>query len=95
MDRTTVFFFGRNPAMMAIVDLQLKAAGIHAQGFLDEQELLHALEAHQARMLVIGGGVEEEARQRLKHRCEALGVLVLEHHGGPQNLPGNIAHALG
>lgn len=95
MDRPLVLFFGRNPAMMAIVDLQLKAAGIHAQGFMDEHELLAALEAGTTRMLVIGGGVEEEARQRLKAHCQLLGVLVLEHNGGPQHLPGNIAHALG
>lgn len=90
-----VLYFGRNPAMMSIVDLQLKAAGIEAKGFMDEGELIKALSANPIKMLVIGGGVEADARQRVKDVCAGLGVLVLEHSGGPQHLPENIAGALG
>ncbi len=94
MDHAPVLFFGRNPALMTIVDLQLKSAGIEAKGYMDEAELAAALREGHPRMLVIGGGVEEEARARVKALCQEHGVLVLEHSGGPQNLPDTISDAL-
>lgn len=95
MEASTVLFFGRNPAMMRIVDLQLKAAGVEARGYLDEEELKSALDRGDARLLVIGGGVEDGPRARMKAYCEEKGILVLEHSGGPTSLPGHIAQALG
>ncbi|MCB0790275.1 MAG: hypothetical protein H6595_03985 [Flavobacteriales bacterium] len=93
MTRPSVLFFGRNPSMMAIVDLQLKEAGITATGYMDEAELKQAIENGEATMLVIGGGVEKEPRERMKALCAEKNVLVLEHWGGPQNLPENINEA--
>jgi len=95
MNPPVILFFGRNPAMMSIVDLQLKAAGIVATGYMDEDALVKAMDASPVHMLVIGGGVEEAPRARSKAICEARGILVLEHSGGPQHLPGNIKEAIG
>ena len=81
--------------MMRIVDLQLKAAGVVAQGFMDEEELKAALDKGDARLLVIGGGVEDAPRARMKAYCAEKGILVLEHSAGPASLPGHIAQALG
>lgn len=94
MEHAPVLFFGRNPAMMSIVDLQLKATGITAKGFIKLSELMAELEQGHAKMLVIGGGVEDAARAQLKTWCAANKVLVLEHSGGPQSLPDEIAGAL-
>jgi hypothetical protein len=90
-----IFYFGRNSAMMALVGQQLSAAGMEAEGFMDEEQLVRRLEMGKARLLVIGGGVEEKPRQRLKDVCARLGVLVLEHSAGPQSLPNSISDALG
>ena len=94
MDKPLIYLFGRNPALMTIVDQQLKASGINARGFMEEGELTKALESGEAGMLVIGGGVEPDPRQRVKELCGRLGVLVLEHWGGPQMLPDDIEDAL-
>lgn len=90
----TVCYFGRNAAMMALVGNQLKAAGIDAKGFMDEAELKAELELGKARMLVMGGGVEDEPRKRMKDFCQARGILVLEHFAGPDSLPGSISEVL-
>ena len=90
-----IFYFGRNAAMMTLVGQQLDAAGMQAEGFMDEDELMAKLRSPKARLLVIGGGVEEGARERLKKYCSEIGLLVLEHSAGPASLPGNIAEALG
>jgi hypothetical protein len=95
MSTPTVLFFGRNPAMMRIVDLQLKAAGVEAQGYMDEAELRAELDKGAAKLLVIGGGVEDDPRSRMKAYCAGRGILVLEHSAGPGTLPGNIAEVLG
>lgn len=89
-----VCYFGRNAAMMALVGQQLKAAGIEARGFMDESALRAALEEGQVRLLVMGGGVEDAPRARMKALCAERGVLVLEHHAGPASLPDTIAQAL-
>lgn len=90
----TVCYFGRNAAMMALVGNQLKAAGIEAKGFMDEAELTAELELGHARMLVMGGGVEDEPRERMKDFCASRGILVLEHFAGPGSLPGTISEVL-
>jgi len=91
----TVCYFGRNAAMMALVGQQLKAAGIEAKGFMEETALGTELQQGHVRLLLIGGGVEDEPRARMKALCSELGILVLEHFGGPSSLPDNIASALG
>lgn len=95
MSNGRVYFFGRNTAMMALVDQQLKATGIHAVGHMDEAMLLQDLSSGECRLLVIGGGVEDEARIRLRAACTSLGILVLEHQGGPGQLVENISQVLG
>jgi TPP-dependent trihydroxycyclohexane-1,2-dione (THcHDO) dehydratase len=90
-----IFFFGRNAAMMALVGQQLSAAGMDAEGYMDEEQLSERLKQGGAGLLVIGGGVEDAARQRLKDLCAAHGVMVLEHHAGPGTLPESITGILG
>ncbi len=90
-----IFYFGRNASMMALVGQQLAAAGMEAEGFMDEEKLTDRLNSGMAKLLVIGGGVEDEPRQRLKHICAGKGILVLEHFAGPHSLPGSISEALG
>ncbi len=80
--------------MMALVDGQLRVAGIEARGFMDEALLITELEKGKARLLVMGGGVEDAPRERLKDYCSQRNILVLEHFGGPASLPGNITNAL-
>lgn len=89
-----IYYFGRNAAMMALVGQQLKAAGMEAEGFMDEQQLNEKLREGNAKLLVIGGGVEDGPRHRLKALCAEKAVLVLEHFAGPGSLPGNIAEVL-
>lgn len=95
MPTRQVYFFGRNAAMMALVDQQLKAAGIVATGHMDEAALLADLAKGDAKLLVIGGGVEDDARTRLREACAQHNVLVLEHFGGPGQLVENIGGVLG
>ncbi|HOY30122.1 MAG TPA: hypothetical protein PLR96_14190 [Flavobacteriales bacterium] len=95
MPTKRVYFFGRNAAMMALVDQQLKAVGINAVGHMDEEVLLSDLAKGDAKLLVIGGGVEDEARQRLRAASQRLNLLVLEHFGGPAQLVDNISGVLG
>ena len=90
-----MIFFGRNPALMTIVDQQLRSAGIRAQGFMQEEQVMDAIERGEARMIVLGGGVEDGPRERIKGHCSKHGILVLEHSGGPQHLPQDIERALG
>lgn len=90
-----ILYFGRNAAMMTLVGQQLKAAGMEAEGYMDEAQLETELAKGDTKLLVIGGGVEDTARERLKDICGRQGILVLEHSAGPGTLPGNIANALG
>jgi ribosomal protein L30E len=90
----TILLFGRNAAMMTLVERQLAAEGMNAVGFMDEEELIAELNQGNAHLLVIGGGVEDEPRARVKEYCHQKGIMVFEHSGGPQNLPGNIASVL-
>lgn len=81
--------------MMALVGHQLSVAGLDAEGFMDENKLMEQLNLGETKLLVIGGGVEDEPRERLKSYCNDHGIMVLEHSGGPQSLPGSITQALG
>lgn len=90
-----IYYFGRNPSMMALVGQQLKSAGYDPLPFRDEHELARALPTGDARLLVIGGGVEEEPREELKALCAKHGVLVFENFGGPTALVENLERMLG
>lgn len=95
MPARPIYFFGRNASMMALVGQQLKAAGLNAQGFMDEEQLVAELDKGEVRLLVIGGGVEDAPRTRLRAYCAAHNVLMLEHFGGPAALVENIGTVLG
>ncbi len=90
-----VFYFGRNDSMMALVGQQLKAAGLDAIGFRDEKVLEDELAKGEARLLVIGAGVEEAPRVRLKTFCAQHGILVHENSGGPGAMMEHVAKLLG
>lgn len=81
--------------MMTLVGQQLSAVGMNAEGFMDEAALQVELAKGDAKLLVIGGGVEDAPRERLKAFCKEHGILVLEHFGGPGQLPGTINEAIG
>jgi hypothetical protein len=89
-----ILFFGRNAAMMTLVDLELSAAELNAKGFQDEKALMLELDKGDIRLLVIGGGVEEAPRDRLKAYCKDRNIQLFEHFGGPNSLVENITAAL-
>lgn len=95
MPTRPIFFFGRNASMMALVSQQLKAAGLNAKGFMDEEQLVAELGKGEVRLLVLGGGVEEAPRERMRAYCAKHNVLMLEHFGGPAALVENIGTVLG
>lgn len=94
MNEGRILLIGRNPAMLALVDQHLKAAGIVGIGHLEETTLLSDLETGATRLLVIGGGVEEELRERLRTECAKRNIAVVEHFGGPSGLVDQIRRAL-
>ncbi|HRH70243.1 MAG: hypothetical protein JNL43_13190 [Flavobacteriales bacterium] len=90
-----IYYFGRNPSMMALVGQQLSSAGYDPLPFRDELELARALPTGDAKLLVIGSGVEDGPRLELKAMCEKYGVLVFENFGGPTSLVENLERLLG
>lgn len=89
-----IVFFGRNPSIMALVKYQLASAGMLAEGFLDDEALVARLDKGDVSLLILGGGVEEEARADLRIRCRAQGIKLLEHFGGPDQLLVDVRAAL-
>ena len=89
-----VFYFGRNDSMMALVGQQLLAAGLDAHGFRDEAVLVSELAKGEARLLVIGAGVEDEPRERLRALCAGHGILLHEHFEGPTALVEHVTRLL-
>lgn len=97
MEVTTVpriVFFGRNPAIMALVKLHIGAGGHAVEGFLEEAAITTRLRAGEVDLLVLGGGVEDGPRERCRKLCADLGVKLLEHYGGPDQLTRHIRSAL-
>ena len=90
----TILFFGRNVSIMALVDLQMRSAGYKTEGFLEEMDLMQRLEGAPAALLVLGAGVEDAPRARLREYCEAKRIKLLEHFGGPDRLLENVRAAL-
>lgn len=80
--------------MMTLIERELSAAGIEATGFMDEALLASELQNNGTRLLIIGGGVEDAPRLRLRELCAAHGVKVHEHYGGPTALVDSIESAL-
>lgn len=90
----SVVFFGRNPSIMALVKYQMASAGYLAEGFLEDGALIERLDQGGVALLILGGGVEEEARVPLRTYCEARDIKLLEHFGGPDRLLENVRAAL-
>jgi len=89
-----ILYFGRNAAMMALVGHQLMAAGLDAQGFLDEVPLAAELMQGGVRLLIIGAGIEDEPRARLRALCAAQRILVHEHFEGLTTLEEHVTRLL-
>jgi len=81
--------------MMALIDKELSAAGFEATGFLEEELLLAELRKGEVKLLIIGGGVEDEPRERLRKICAGSGIKVHEHFAGPTALVDSVKNALG
>lgn len=90
----TILFFGRNASIMALVDLQMRSAGYKTEGYMEEDDLRRRLEQSPVALLVLGGGVEDGPREQLRRYCQAKGIRLLEHFGGPDRLLENMRAAL-
>jgi hypothetical protein len=90
----TIVFFGRNPAIMALVERQIRAGGHTSEGLLDEAAVEARLRQGGVSLLVLGGGVEDGPRERCRALCRELNLRLLEHFGGPEALSRNITEAL-
>ncbi len=89
-----IIFFGRNPAIMALVKQQISASGHAVEGYLDETELNARLRSGPVALLILGPGVETGPRMNCRALCNELGIRLLEHEGGPDNLSRNVEAAL-
>ena len=89
-----VLVVGRSAEIMRRVVALLTGAGYEPIGHLEDAGALAAL--GDADVLVIGGGVEEPSRSRLRtaFRAARPGLPVIEHVGGPQGLLAHLAAAL-
>ncbi len=94
MTEAPIVFFGRNPAIMALVKHQIAALGHAVEGYLVESELSERLRGEPVALLVLGAGVEREPRANCHALCKELGIRLLEHEGGPDNLSRNVEAAL-
>jgi len=94
MAAACIVFFGRNPAILALVKHQLSALGYAFEGYLDENEMNARLRGGPVALLVLGSGVETEPRMNARALCSELGIPLLEHEGGPDNLIRNVEAAL-
>lgn len=79
---------------MALVDLQMRSAGYKTEGYMEEDDLRSRLEQSPVALLVLGGGVEDGPREQLRRYCQAKGIRLLEHYGGPDLLLENVRAAL-
>ena len=89
-----ILFFGRNPAIMSLVKLHIGANGHVVDGYLEEKAITTRLRAGEVDLLVLGGGVEDGPRERCRRLCADLGVRLLEHYGGPDQLGRHIHSVL-
>ena len=94
MAAACIVFFGRNPAILALVKHQLSALGHAFEGYLDENEMNARLRGGPVALLVLGVGVEHEPRMNSRALRMELGIRLYEHEGGPDNLIRNVEAAL-
>ena len=94
MPQAPVVFFGRNPAILALVKHQISALGHPVEGYLDEADLMIRLRGAPVALLVLGPGVETEPRMNCRALCGKLGIRLIEHEGGPDKLSRNVEAAL-
>lgn len=94
MPQAPILFFGRNPAIMALVKQQISSLGHPIEGYLDETELSARLRSGPVQLLILGPGVEPQARLNCRALSTELGVRLLEHEGGLDTLSRNVAAAL-
>lgn len=94
MSEGSILYFGRNPSIMSLVKNQLNGSGLVSEGFLADDELMARLAQGNVALLVIGGGIEDGPRLRLRDHCASAGIRVLEHFGGPDQLVENVHKAL-
>lgn len=79
---------------MALAKHWILALGHPVEGFLEETELNQRLRSGPVALLVLGPGVEQEPRINCRALCEALGIRLIEHAGGPDNLMRDVEAAL-
>ena len=94
MSNAPIVFFGRNPAIMALVKHQITSLGHTVEGYLDESGLDMRLRSGPVSLLVLGAGVELESRMKCRALCKELGIRLYEHEGGQDNLSRNVEAAL-
>lgn len=94
MSQAPILFFGRNPAIMALVKQQISSLGHQVEGYLDETEVSARLRSGPVLRLILGTGVEPRARMNCRALTTELGVLLLEHEGGLGTLSRNVAAVL-
>jgi hypothetical protein len=94
MAQAPIVFFGRNPAIMALVKSQISSLGHVVEGYLEEAEMQARLRKGPVALLILGPGVETGPRMNCRALCRELGILLLEHEGGPDNLIRNVEAAL-
>lgn len=79
---------------MALVKQQISALGHPVEGYLEEADLTIRLRGGPVSLLVLGPGVETEPRMNCRAMCKELGIRLVEHEGGPDNLSRNVEAAL-
>lgn len=94
MSNAPIVFFGRNPAIMALVKHQISSLGHAVEGYLDETDLDARMRRGPVALLVLGAGVEHEPRMNFRALCMELGIRLYEHEGGPDNLSRDVEAAL-
>ena len=94
MTKVRIVFFGRNPAIMALMKHQIASLGHEVEAFLEEREMVACLREGAVALLILGPGIETEPRMNCRALCRELGVRLLEHQGGPDDLVRGIHAAL-
>lgn len=94
MANAPVVFFGRNPAIMSLVQGQISSLGYTTEGYLVEAEMEARLRKSPVALLVLGPGVETGPRMNCRALCKELGIPLVEHEGGPDHLIRDVEAAL-
>jgi predicted TIM-barrel fold metal-dependent hydrolase len=92
--RSRVLVLGRHEGLMAKVERLLGAQGFEVVPALRDEDALRLLSAGAVQALIIGGGVEADARPPLLALAARLGIPVVQHTGGPVGLVDALSRAL-